>query len=629
MKGGTPPVDRLLVALLITCLGLACLPLGALAATDSVEVQLLSAPAAQAGQAVSVEMTEGIEIRDIEVTGLNKLDKSVVIAGLTIKIGDVLIGNATAKLNDAAESLYNTGWFRSRPELTLDSAPGGEGIDENGAVLRVVVAENPLYRGTRFTGNTLFSSERLLQEIEGQPNPDGTVTGAKMVKGDVINVRKLTQAVLAVITVYRDAGYIGADPGNYTFLITGPDEGTVEIPISEGIIDEVIVAGLENTRESVVNSQITHLRPGSVLTRSNMERDLNQIYNTGLFESVTPDLQPSLTEGRVKVVLTVQEARTGQAGFGLGYSTVNGLQGSLEYREKNLFGKGKQVDAVVMFSRNKPGFELTYTDPYAGGRSFWTAGIFSLHSRQQRYPGMPYESELELDTKGASVGYGQKLNDYDSWQTNFGVADYNYSILKGDPFRGYNPRERARLSAEGETRKLGLTYTHDTRDNVFETTQGYMGRITGEFAGFGGDFSFNKWTAEGREFYRVGPGSLGFRERVGIGSGDVPIYEEYRLGGVNSIRGISEDLLTGTHSFLGNVEYRYPVNETFGLVGFLDTGWAGSTFDTMSNATGAGVGARLHIPALGIGAVRLDYAWELAGEDDAGSRFHFFLGEMF
>jgi outer membrane protein insertion porin family len=626
--GTTPVVDRLLMALLITCAGLAGVATAAHAANDSVEVQLLTQPPA-VSQSVNVEMSEGIEIRSVEVTGLNRLDEKTVLAALTIKAGDVLIGNATAKLNDAAESLYNSGWFRGRPELTLDSASGDQALGQTAAVLRVVVAENPQYKGIRISGNTLFSTERLKQEVEGAPGPDGTVAGAKMVVGEVINIKRLVSALDAILQVYQDAGYIGAGIGDYSFLVSGEDEGIVEVKLTEGIVDEVIITGLENTKEGIVRSQITHLRPGSVLERRWLEQDLNQIYNTGLFDSVTPDLQPSLTEGNVKVVLTVDEAQTGQAGFGLGYSTINGLQGSLEYREQNLFGKGKQVGATVMFSRNKPGFELTYTDPYAGGRSFWNVGLFSTHSRQQRNPGLPYESELELDTKGGSFGYGQKLNDYDSWLATFGIADYNYSIRKGDPFRGYSPSERARLSAEGETRKLGLSYTHDTRNNIFSTTRGLMGKVTGEIAGFGGDFNFNKWTFEGREFFELGPGSLGFREKLGMANGDVPIYEEYRLGGVNSIRGVSEDLLTGTHSFLANVEYRVPINDTFGAVAFLDTGWAGESLSGMQNAAGAGIGARLRLPQLGIGSVRLDYAWELAGEDGAGSRFHFFLGEMF
>ena len=202
---------------------------------------------------------------------------------------------------------------------------------------------------------------------------------------------------------------------------------------------------------------------------------------------------------------------------------------------------------------------------------------------------------------------------------------------EGDPFRGTDPRTRARLSAKGQTRKVGLSYTHDTRDNIFSTHQGIYVKPTWEIAGLGGDFSFQKQSLEAREFFKFGSGTLGFRERVGMGSGDIPIYEQWRLGGVQSVRGIPEDMLQGTHHLLLNGEYRVPFNDTVGGVAFMDAGWAGNGFDEMDNAVSAGLGARIKLSFLGVNAVRLDYAWQIAGdkEDHGGSRFHFFLGEMF
>jgi outer membrane protein insertion porin family len=588
---------------------------------DGVSINVLPAGNGAASQAVYAAR-DGIEIKSIAISGLNRLDESVVLTGLTIKTGDVIVLNATKKLNDTAEALYNTGWFRSKPVLSL-SAVG------DGAVLEVEVEENPVYRGARITGNTLFSTERLLREIEGTVGSDGQVTGAKLVKGEVINSRKLFEGIDGIMAVYHDAGYIGAGVTNPTIIFAGEDEGIVEIPVTEGVIDEVLVTGLNKTRESVVYSQITHLQPDTVLERRRLEQDLNQIYNTGLFESVVPNLEPSLKPGHVRVVIQVDEAPTGQAGFGLGYSTVNGLQGSVSYREKNLFGRGKQIGTTITFSNSDPGFEISYTDPYGQGGSFWGLGLYSINERQQRHPGTTYESELDVDKAGANVFWGQKLNDYDSYQLSFGVADYDYEITRGDPFQGTDVRQRARLSAEGQTRKLGTTFSHDTRDNIFETTRGFLGRASAEFAGFGGDFSFNKWILESREFFEIGPGTLGFRQQLGFANGDVPIYEEFRRGGVNSIRGVSEDLLTGTHSVLSNTEYRVPLSEMFSAVAFLDAGWAGNSFSDMENAAGAGVGARIKIPALGLGAVRLDYGIELTGEEGTNKRFHFFLGEMF
>jgi outer membrane protein insertion porin family len=623
MKGGSSPVDKLWILLLITCGAfLTVAPAASFAADQqAVAVNLLPAAAGEHAQVVA-QARDGIEIKSIAITGLEHLDESAVLTGLTIKTGDVIVLNATKKLNDAAEALYNTGWFRSKPLLSL----GGAG---DGAILEVEVEENPPYRGARITGNTLFSTERLLQEIEGTVGADGQLTGAKLIKGEVINSRKLFEGIDGIMAVYQDAGYIGAGVTNPTIIFAGEDMGMVEIPVTEGIVDEVVVTGLNKTKESVVTSQITHLQSGTVLERSRLERDLNQIYNTGLFESVVPNLEPSLKPGHVRVVIQVEEAPTGQAGFGLGYSTVNGLQGSVSYREKNLFGRGKQIGATVTFSNSDPGFDISYTDPYGQGGSFWGVGLYSVNERQQRNPGTTYESELNVDKAGANVFWGQKLNDYDSYQLSFGVADYDYEITRGDPFQGTDVRQRARLSAEGQTRKLGASFSHDTRDNIFETNRGYLGRVSTEFAGFGGDFAFNKWILESREFFEVGPGTLGFRQQLGLANGDVPIYEEFRHGGVNSIRGVSEDLITGTHALLSNTEYRIPLSRMFSAVAFLDAGWAGSSFSDMDNAAGAGVGARIKIPALGLGAVRLDYGVELAGEEGTNKRFHFFLGEMF
>lgn len=623
MKGGSSPVDKLWIVLFIICGAILIVaPEASLAADQgAVTVNLLPASPGDGAQIVA-QAREGIEIKSIAITGLEKLDEDVVLSGLTIRAGDVIVLNATKKLNDAAEALYNTGWFRSKPLLSLSGAG-------DGAVLEVEVQENPVYRGARITGNTLFSTERLLQELEGTVGPDGQVTGAKLVKGQVINSRQLFQGIDGIMSVYQDAGYIGAGVSNPTIIFAGEDKGMVEVPVTEGIVDEVVVTGLNKTKESVVYSQITHLQSGMILERSRLEHDLNQIYNTGLFESVVPNLEPSLKPGHVRVVIQVEEAPTGQAGFGLGYSTVNGLQGSVSYREKNLFGRGKQIGATVTFSNSDPGFDLSYTDPYGQGGSFWGVGLYSLNERQQRNPGTTYESELNVDKAGANVFWGQKLNDYDSYQLSFGVADYNYGITRGDPFQGTNLRQRARLSAEGQTRKLGTSFSHDTRDNIFETNRGYLEQVTAEFAGFGGDFAFNKWILESREFFEVGPGTLGFRQQMGLANGDVPIYEETRYGGVNSIRGVSEDLITGTHAFLSNIEYRIPLSDMFSAVTFLDAGWAGNSFSDMNNAAGAGVGARIKVRALGLGAVRLDYGVELAGEEGTNRRFHFFLGEMF
>jgi Outer membrane protein/protective antigen OMA87 len=53
----------------------------------------------------------------------------------------------------------------------------------------------------------------------------------------------------------------------------------------------------------------------------------------------------------------------------------------------------------------------------------------------------------------------------------------------------------------GLTQSVVLQHVRDTRDNVFNPTKGNRYSLATEFAGggFGGDFTFNKYTAEGRK----------------------------------------------------------------------------------------------------------------------------------
>src|SRR5690348_15953689 len=58
---------------------------------------------------------EDIQIRNVDITGLHNLDESSVLTNLTIRPGDILVGNYTEKLHEAAQALYDSGWFRDAP----------------------------------------------------------------------------------------------------------------------------------------------------------------------------------------------------------------------------------------------------------------------------------------------------------------------------------------------------------------------------------------------------------------------------------------------------------------------------------------------------------------------------------
>jgi outer membrane protein insertion porin family len=125
--------------------------------------------------------------------------------------------------------------------------------------------------------------------------------------------------------------------------------------------------------------------------------------------------------------------------------------------------------------------------------------------------------------------------------------------------------------------------------------------------------------------------------------GDLPIYERFFLGGINSLRGFdyysvgprdpeTGDVVGGERMVQLNLEYRFPLYKEAGLTGlvFYDTGnaWRADTgYDFSDLRKSAGVGIRWYSP---IGPLRLEYGWVLDPRDDeTTSNWEFSIGSLF
>jgi outer membrane protein assembly factor BamA len=123
--------------------------------------------------------------------------------------------------------------------------------------------------------------------------------------------------------------------------------------------------------------------------------------------------------------------------------------------------------------------------------------------------------------------------------------------------------------------------------------------------------------------------------RVGV---DIPVHQDFHIGGTNTIRGWGLDSRNGKHQFLNTVEYRYALlqprplsisnfNIHFGiqLAAFGDLGLAwneGNEFKLDDFIDGYGFGIRFIVPFVNM--IRLDFAF---GEPGEGMRFHIAIFE--
>jgi|GEM_PF-636633 len=205
------------------------------------------------------------------------------------------------------------------------------------------------------------------------------------------------------------------------------------------------------------------------------------------------------------------------------------------------------------------------------------------------------------------------------------------------------------------TNSLSASLTWDTRNDLFSPASGFYIAPTVEQAGgfLAGDNNFYRATLDGRFFQRLFFNHILALRAIGgyvmpFGRSNlVPYYEQFYLGGTNSLRGYDErsigPLIASDSNHYGdvlvntNIELRSPYgslhNSVFrglGGVVYLDGGMVRSrtdpsVWDRYQFAVGAGV--RLNTV---IGPVRLDYGRRLTGRP-AGDwgKIHFAILNLF
>jgi outer membrane protein insertion porin family len=195
--------------------------------------------------------------------------------------------------------------------------------------------------------------------------------------------------------------------------------------------------------------------------------------------------------------------------------------------------------------------------------------------------------------------------------------------------------------------KVGASLAWDTRDSYLLPTKGQKTELRAELAGtiFGGEADYYKAELRhGRYIKGFATGHLlEIGARIGIGgpigsTPDIPIFDRYFLGGLESLRGYEfrevgpqDDFgepLGGDCYWFGTAEYSIPIIERVRFAVFYDVGMVYRDpydFEFNSYADNWGMGVRLNLP---IGPLRLDYGIPIHNSlGKAGSgRFQFSVG---
>lgn len=563
-------------------------------------------------------------IADIKIDGISKEDADKAKAVMKLKAGEKL---DTGSLNKDREAVYGIGLFR-------DLYPTAEKTAK-GIVITYHILENPAVNKIVLSGNTVEKTDELAKDIH--------IKKGKAVSSD--DLQKITQAIQ---DRYRKDGYVLAKVTELSL----DDKNNLIVKINEGKLEGYTVKGNKKTKDKVILREMRQ-KAGEPFNVKEAKRSIQRVTNLGFFDDVNAKMTPGVSPNATVMEINVKEHRTGSVGIGAGYSSEDGIIGSLNFSDTNLRGTGDSIGVNYQVSKkdtDTKGYGLSYTHPYIDAKG--TSGSLKLYNQEHEYSDYDTNGHLieeymrkftggeltfsrptteysmdSITLKNRKDNYLRHDEDESGFNRSGSVSYPNLTAKQADEWRKYN---------FGTTRSITLSHVTDTRDNALHPTGGKKVEISGEVAGFGGDFNYQKVSIADDRYVKVGHAqTIVVHNEAGAAHGHIPEYSQFSVGGQDSLRGYREDQFRGNKMILSSIEYRFPLFEkTTGAV-FTDWGAAWGFHGPNGNPylidkskaqkfhLKGDIGAGLSFDSP-IGPLRLDYGY---GTD--GGRMNFRVGNSF
>lgn len=483
--------------------------------------------------------------------------------------------------------------------------------------------------------------------IEGKDIPEISDVREQlaMVGGEVFRASGLREDVQKLTERLSDDGYAFASVDPQTDVRADDKKVDVTFAVDRGkpvIVDRIEVTGNTKTRDQVVRREM-RLQEQELFSGTKLRKSREALQRLGFFQEVNISTRRGEADDRQTVVVNVKEAQTGAFSAGAGFSSADNLLFNVRIQENNLFGRGQRLVLSGDIGSIRRNIILSFTEPYLFETPL-TAGIDAFSWR------------LEFDDF-AREGTGASL------QFTYPVTAWGFTSLFGFPLDeirvGADYRiERAEISdieqpavpsieaEEGTSLISSITprISRNTLNHAFDPTAGSAQSASIEIAGLGGEqfykaelrerwyYTFLRSKALGDFTYSLG-GTLGWGIGDSGASGDeLPLFERYFPGGINSLRGfeartlgpqevvknrlgqvVKRTSIGGSKQIILNNEIIFPVVQGIGLKGvaFVDAGnayGANEDVDTDNTRLSVGGGIRWLSP---LGPLRVELGFPL------------------
>ena len=331
------------------------------------------------------------------------------------------------------------------------------------ATVRVVVVEGPQFKvgGVDVTGNAVLPIEEVRKRIE-------------LKTGDVFSRSKLRDSVKGITDLYSAVGRASADVAPNTLQDIPARLVNIVFEINEGpetYVERINIAGNTRSEEKILRREIP-MAEGDLFTSQKLARAKQRLTNLNYFDKVEAETAPGSAKDKIIVNIDVTEKPTGLFSIGGGYSSQDGVLGTLDLSQRNFLGKGWEVFLRLRGGENRQTGTIGFTEPWLFDRPL--AAGFDLFNTRRILP------DYTVESLGGDIRLGHPLGEYSRINAVYRVSQDRISDMNqlGSP---------QLISQEGThlTSLVGVNLSRDTRDNVYDPTRGGTASIGLDFAGIG------------------------------------------------------------------------------------------------------------------------------------------------
>jgi outer membrane protein insertion porin family len=503
-------------------------------------------------------------VTEVKVTGNTQLKASDLTPVVTVQkkrffshgqFSDQLVRASVKNLT----AVYESQGFSSVEVTPLVTRNGGD------VQVAFQVAEGP----RDIVSSLTIDGARTFPQSQFAPN------GLKVANGQPYSQANVVADRTQIMANYLKAGYLNASFRETASDVSKNDPHHINVVyrIIEGpkvSAGDIITLGRVQTKQRLIDSDISALRPGKPLTATDLLTSGSRLYDhTGVFDWAEVDPKRQITQQtKEDVLVKVHEAKRNEFTYGIGFEVIRrggsipggsvafpglppinlpsnystnevtfwGPRGTVLYTRNNINGKGESISLTGFAGRLDQRAAFYYIDPSFRWSS-WKTTTSASFERNEQNP--IYSSQQEL----ASLQV-QRFVDSAKHDTVF----FRYSFSKTDLTRIEIPDliptedEHVRLST------LAANFTRDTRDNPLDEHKGVLQSMELDFnpTALGSSVNFARLTGQAA-FYKEAFHHIVWANSLRIGLAQpfldsrVPTSERFFAGGGNTLRGFPLD----------------------------------------------------------------------------------------